>query len=152
MECIWLHNPLDTKNVSKFVSKQKLHACGSYYKQNVTPYLGLVPSQKAEILLCQKLCQTDFKRRFYRIYALKTLDLSTKSRVFTYLFIRRTNERRINSPSLVLCRFYGVIWTYMPLPLEPMTYSYLDMCSNFVGKSKTFSLCFCRFFPVFVRF
>ena len=152
MECIWLHNPLDTKNVSKFVSKQKLHACGSYYKQNVTPYLGLVPSQKAEILLCQKLCQTDFKRRFYRIYALKTLDLSTKSRVFTYLFICRTNERRINSPQLVLCRFYGVIWTYMPLPLEPMTYSYLHMRSNFVGKNATFSLCFCRFFPVFVHF
>ena len=30
----------------------------------------------------------------------------------------------------------------MPLPSEPMTYSYLDMCSNFIGKSKTFLLCF----------
>ena len=114
MECIWLHNPLDTKNVSKFVSKQKLHAYESYYKQNATPYLGLFPSQKAEILLCQKLCQTNFKGKIYRIYALKTLDSSTKSRVFTYLFIRRTNERRINS--------------------------YLHMRSNFVGKNATFPL------------
>lgn len=40
----------------------------------------------------------------------------------------------------------------MPLPLEPMTYSYLHMRSNFVGKNATFSLCFCRFFPVFVHF
>lgn len=112
MECIWLHNPLDTKNVSKFVSKQKLHAYESYYKQNVTPYMGLVPSQKAEIFLCQKLCQTNFKCKFYRIYASKTLDLSTKSRVFTYLFIRRTNERRISVRSsfyAVFMGFYGLI-------------------------------------------
>ena len=33
-----------------------------------------------------------------------------------------------------------------------MTYSYLHMRSNFVGKNATFSLCFCRFFPVFVHF
>ena len=36
----------------------------TYYKQNVTPHLGSVPSQKAEILLCQKLCQTNYKRSF----------------------------------------------------------------------------------------
>lgn len=98
MECIWLHNPLDTKNVSKFVSKQKLHAYESYYKQNITPYVGSALTQKAKIFLCQKLCQTNFNRKFYRIYASKSLDLLTKSRDFTYLFICRTNERRINSP------------------------------------------------------
>ena len=156
MECIWLHNLLDTKNVSKFVSKQKLHAYGSYYKQNVTPHLGSVPSQKAEILLCQKLCQTNYKRSF-TVYIHQKPSIYQQNRGFLHICssTEPTSDGLTvrNSFYATFMGLYGLIWPILQNQRSTVFYicalilwlKTQHYCSVFAG----FSLYLCVFKSAF---